>query len=205
MGLGATGDGVVIGTALLGVDVAAGDTIRVGGALYGVKTGAAKGAAVSGLVLWDSPATAVGTLNATALSAMHVSVQGQEQTAKVWHPTLDTINISAHSIDIYKEFPAAFFNNYTTYHYGGPNINAPKDTGSLFIPFCLYPGTYQPSGHINVSRAREFYLTYNSTFFASGISGQQNGLPTGADSLTGKINLPEYAKKCMLVFVHISV
>jgi hypothetical protein len=28
------------------------------------------------------------------------------------------------------------------------------------IPFCLYPNDYQPSGHINVSRAREFYLNY---------------------------------------------
>ena len=28
------------------------------------------------------------------------------------------------------------------------------------ITFCLYPGSYQPSGHVNVSRAREFYLQY---------------------------------------------
>ena len=35
------------------------------------------------------------------------------------------------------------------------------------INFCLYPGTYQPSGHINVSRAREFYLQYDSSYVTS--------------------------------------
>jgi hypothetical protein len=33
--------------------------------------------------------------------------------------------------------------------------------------FCLYPGTYQPSGHINVSRAREFYLQFVSSYCGS--------------------------------------
>jgi hypothetical protein len=26
----------------------------------------------------------------------------------------------------------------------------------------LYPGSYQPSGHVNISRAREFYFLFNS-------------------------------------------
>ena len=33
-----------------------------------------------------------------------------------------------------------------------------EDKGAMIVTFCLYPGTYQPSGHINISRAREFYL-----------------------------------------------
>lgn len=96
-----------------------------------------------------------------------VTVPRNEYIAKRWLPTLSTLSITAHSIDIYKEFPAAFFNAYTPYHYGGPNINTPSDVGALFVPFCLYPGTYQPSGHINVSRAREFYLKYQSDVFNS--------------------------------------
>lgn len=28
----------------------------------------------------------------------------------------------------------------------------------MFINFALFPGVFQPSGHINVSRAREFYI-----------------------------------------------
>lgn len=124
-----------------------------------------------------SPAIPV-AIAATAgklLAARVLNPQGLEVDTKRWAPTIETINISAHGIDIYKQFPASFFNSYTTYHYGGPNINAPKDVGSLFIPFCLYPGTYQPSGHINVSRAREFYMTYNATTFD----------PTALNPLTG--------------------
>jgi hypothetical protein len=34
----------------------------------------------------------------------------------------------------------------------------------LMLNFCLYPGTYQPSGHLNVSRARELYLEYVSSY-----------------------------------------
>ncbi len=33
------------------------------------------------------------------------------------------------------------------------------DSSIIFVPFCLLPGTYQPSGHINLSRAREFIIT----------------------------------------------
>jgi hypothetical protein len=78
-------------------------------------------------------------------------------------PTLDTVTIKAHGIPIYNEFVDNFYNAYLPYHYGGPNITAPNDKGALFIPFNLYPGSYQPSGHLNISRAREFYLSYSSS------------------------------------------
>jgi hypothetical protein len=75
-------------------------------------------------------------------------------------PTIDRLSITAHGIDIYKEMPGTFFHSYTPYTYGGHNISAPEDPGAHMITFCLYPGSYQPSGHVNVSRAREFYLKY---------------------------------------------
>jgi hypothetical protein len=75
-------------------------------------------------------------------------------------PMTRTLKIDAHGIPIYNELPAQFFNNYTPLVYGGANITSPTDPGAYFIPFCLYPGAYQPSGHINVSRAREFFLEY---------------------------------------------
>lgn len=34
----------------------------------------------------------------------------------------------------------------------------PTDNGLMMVNFALHPGDYQPSGHFNVSRAREFYL-----------------------------------------------
>lgn len=69
---------------------------------------------------------------------------------------IDRITVSAHGIYLYNDIPADFFNAYTTYTYGGVNIATPEDEGVLMIPFSLYPGTYQPSGHVNISRAREF-------------------------------------------------
>jgi len=31
----------------------------------------------------------------------------------------------------------------------------------------LFPRSYQPSGHLNISRARETYLKWNSTYISS--------------------------------------
>ena len=75
-------------------------------------------------------------------------------------PTIERLSITAHGIDIYKEMPGTFFHSYTPYTFGGHNVASPEDPGAHFITFCLYPSSYQPSGHVNVSRAREFYLRY---------------------------------------------
>ncbi len=77
-------------------------------------------------------------------------------------PTFDEIRISAHGIPIYTDFPQQFYQSYISYTYGGYNINTPTDCGLVMINFCLYPGTYQPSGHVNVSRAREFYIKFTT-------------------------------------------
>ncbi len=149
--------------------------VRVGTAIYAVAVGGAAGATLtaSGLQLSVGAAfTAIAASIPLTATLAKLTMQGLELQTKSYAPTLNTINIQAHGVDIYKEFPASFFNAYTTCHYGGANINAPKDVGSLFVPFCLYPGTYQPSGHINVSRAREIYLKYTSDYFgANNVAG----------------------------------
>jgi len=38
------------------------------------------------------------------------------------------------------------------------------DNSSIPVIFDLFPGSYQLPGHINVSRAREFYINYKSTY-----------------------------------------
>ncbi|MFA5522705.1 MAG: major capsid protein [Castellaniella sp.] len=100
-----------------------------------------------------------------------VTVVSQAPVEKVTYPvsspTVDTVRIVAHGIDIYADTKAAFFNEYMPFTFGGANILTPKDSGALLINFCLYPGTYQPSGHINVSRAREFHFHYESSFVSS--------------------------------------
>ena len=85
--------------------------------------------------------------------------------------TIDTIKITAHSINIYDTYPAGFFNAYIPFRYGGAYVKTPDDCGVIMIPFNLYPGSYQPSGHLNVSRAREFYLEYTSSVISASTHG----------------------------------
>lgn len=77
--------------------------------------------------------------------------------------TIDTIQVRAHGVDLYIELDSEFFNWYVPYTFGGHDINSPDDCGALMINFCLYPRTYQPSGHVNISRAREFYIDWTSS------------------------------------------
>lgn len=81
--------------------------------------------------------------------------------------TIDTLQVQAHGITLFETQKSAFFGSYLPYTYGGANLNTPEDPGALLLNFCLYPGTYQPSGHVNLSRAREFYVTYVSSFVDS--------------------------------------
>lgn len=160
---GAEANAALTGTAVLLVALAAGDMIRIGGELFRVAVGAAAGAAVTGVSVSDGPTVAITASTGNAAAALRLTMQGLQYTCQQQFRTVDTLNIKAHGIPIYDTFPSAFFNAYTSYHYGGPNINTPEDVGANFIPFCLYPGTYQPSGHINVSRAREFYIEWTSS------------------------------------------
>lgn len=77
-------------------------------------------------------------------------------------PTITKLGIQAHGVPLYRDIPAAFFNLYVPYTYGGQHIRTPDDCGALMITFNLYPGSYQPSGHVNISRAREFYFDFTS-------------------------------------------
>jgi hypothetical protein len=79
----------------------------------------------------------------------------------------DRITITAHGIAIYNDMPAVLFNSYQPFTFGGHNLKTPTDSGVHLISFALYPNSYQPSGHINLSRAREFYLRYTSSVISS--------------------------------------
>jgi hypothetical protein len=81
--------------------------------------------------------------------------------------TVDTLSVAAHGIVLYDYFSSLFYNSYLPFQYGGYNIRTPNDPGALMINFCLYPKTYQPSGHLNVSRAREFYIRWSSSYVST--------------------------------------
>ena len=74
-------------------------------------------------------------------------------------PVISTMEIKAYGIVIYSESSESFFNSYLPYRYG-ECMNTPEDRGWYMINFNFFPGDHQPSGHINLSRAREFYIKY---------------------------------------------
>jgi hypothetical protein len=77
-------------------------------------------------------------------------------------PSIDTLELRAHDIDIFKETPESFFNSYLPYRFGD-TLNTPEDRGWYTMNFNFYPGQHQPSGYLNVSKSREFYLKYTSS------------------------------------------
>jgi hypothetical protein len=79
-------------------------------------------------------------------------------------PSVDSLTVTAHGITIFDDFRSEFFNAYMPFHYGGPNLTTPDDMGALFINFCLFPRSYQPSGHLNISRARETYIRWSTSY-----------------------------------------
>ncbi len=111
------------------------------------------------------------TVAYNAVSIKHKTNSSQESVERITFPsiteTIDTLQLQAHGINIFSSFKAQFFRDYMSYTFGGSNIITPEDAGAMMLNFCLYPGTYQPSGHINVSRAREFYLQYSSSYCSS--------------------------------------
>ena len=122
--------------------------------------------------LYDHAVAASQALNATGFTvwqavqlsgySVHPVVEGNCARVEIRRcaKLVDQITVTAHGIPIYNDFPAEFFTDYTTYTYGGHNLRTPSDIGIHFIPFNLYPGSYQPSGHLNLSRAREVYFKY---------------------------------------------
>lgn len=113
----------------------------------------------------------VGVLASTPAAVYRVDSAEATGVVPVSTPTIDSITIKAHGIPIYNGFLSKFYNAYLPYHYGGPNVKVPEDKGALFIPFNLFPGTYQPNGHLNISRAREFYLEFKSSVISTSEQG----------------------------------
>jgi len=169
---GTTGfESLLTGTALAAQALTLGTTVRIDGVLYKIEAATAAGAALAGVAVRGAIGVALTASAAIAAASAVVSFTGMEYQTEICTRTLTDLSIKAHGISIYDQFPMGFFNAYTSYHFGGPNVNAPADCGLAFVPFCLYPGTYQPSGHINVSRAREFYLNYTSAVITSSVEG----------------------------------
>jgi hypothetical protein len=77
-------------------------------------------------------------------------------------PVAERFTLSAHAIPIYNDISEQFFNQYIPLRHGSHFISCPEDRSLYMLTFNLHPGSYQPSGHLNVSRAREFFLKYTT-------------------------------------------
>ena len=95
--------------------------------------------------------------------------QNSTQGEQYWIPsqTTDSLSIISHGITIFDNFPSTFYNAYLPFKYSDPCWITPEDNSLMFITFCLFPGSYQPSGHLNISRARETYVNVASTYVSS--------------------------------------
>lgn len=83
---------------------------------------------------------------------------------------LNTFSLETHGIELYVPTPVEFFNYYIPYNYGD-HISSPYDIGAYMVTFNLYPGSYQPSGHINLSNSREFFFIYTSNVLSNVLTG----------------------------------
>lgn len=111
-------------------------------------------------------------LDIDVAGAAVTTTQGSIMSSEYFLPvsTVDTLSLTSHGITIFDAFNDTFFNQYMPLHYGGTALTTPEDTGALFINFALFPRSYQPSGHLNISRARETYLKWTTSYISPSTS-----------------------------------
>lgn len=114
-----------------------------------------------GLSFAETPNTAATTLLASKIS------RPQSDQYYLPVPTVNTLTLTSHGITIFDSYNDSFFNQYMPFQYGGANLTTPDDVGALFVNMALFPRSYQPSGHLNISRARETYLAWTTSYISS--------------------------------------
>ena len=108
------------------------------------------------------------TRQVTAQFQSALNTGGLSSPTEYWLPvpTVNSLSLTSHGIVIYDNFADTFYNAYAPFHYGGAALVTPTDPGALFVNMSLYPRGYQPAGHLNISRARETYLGWNSSYIS---------------------------------------
>jgi hypothetical protein len=94
---------------------------------------------------------------ATIQSGVLIEVERQE-------PHISTLEVKVNGNILFQKMPNLMYNSYMPYVFGRDALNTAQDPGLCFINFAIFPGANQPSGHINTSRSREFYVNYESSY-----------------------------------------
>ncbi len=76
------------------------------------------------------------------------------------YQTVSKVQLKAGDVTIYPEMSPDFYNNYVPFRYG--SFYKTPSLGWLMFNLNQNPGDDQPSGHLNVSRERELYISYIS-------------------------------------------
>jgi len=117
----------------------------------------------AGVVYPDTAVTYTpGAAAAESAAQLQSSVAGLDHF-RTCVDTLDDVTISLHGTKVYDAMPSSFFSDYMPTTFGCGRVVGTEDCGSHAVFFGLYPGTYQPSGHVNISRARELYFATTPT------------------------------------------
>ena len=79
---------------------------------------------------------------------------------------VDELGLRADNISIFQQKSSLFYNSYLPYQYGS-NTSTPADESTYMFCFNFDPNLYQPTGYLNLSKIRRFYLYYQSPIISS--------------------------------------
>ena len=77
-------------------------------------------------------------------------------------PVVNKLGLKADNISIFHQKSSLFYNSYLPYQYG-VHTSTPVDKSTYMFTFNFDPNSYQPTGYLNLSKIRRFYLYYNSS------------------------------------------
>lgn len=114
----------------------------------------------------------IGASTSSAIAQYPLNMTSTQSVERIsiplYTPTITTVSLEIQGTSIIQTMNTPFFRDYVPWHYGTDGLNAPNDLGAVFMNFALYPGRYQPSGYINISRVHEFIINLGSSYIANG-------------------------------------
>ncbi len=155
----------------------------------------------------DSGAVFNGDVSFTAVDGSAVAdrlpsyVSGERTvTYREYRPTVNKLTLCSHSICLMQDVPYAFYSRYVPWKHRSPTSSCQQECrGAAMISFALYPGAYQPSGHINVSRATEFYIKYHSNVIGNASSWFPEVVGGNVDKPQGRLYVSAVAINFLLI------
>lgn len=83
-----------------------------------------------------------------------------------YSPTINTMYYTAQSINLTPNIMSSFYSDYQPFTYVSNHMKTQEDIGIYMHSFSLFTDVNQPSGYLNVSRCREFYINWTSSYIS---------------------------------------